>query len=76
MANKLHKYRRFTTTKGKPFWRCVDPGCTHVIYQENLMIGRESRCWRCDESTIIKDMRQARPVCDSCKEDRKLSKIG
>jgi len=70
-SKHIHKYRRHLTTKGKPFWRCVLNGCTHVIYQEELMSGRDTLCWMCDEPMVIQNVQQAKPVCDDCKEHRK-----
>ena len=67
----VHKYRRITTVKGKGIWRCVLPGCKHVIYQEELLPGRESVCWMCEQPMIIQGLSQAKPVCEDCKENRK-----
>lgn len=71
MTKHVHKYRRLSTTKGKPLWKCVLIGCPHVIYQEELVVGRETLCWTCGDKTVVKSLKQARPVCDDCKEDRK-----
>ena len=57
----------------KPFWRCMIPGCTHVLYQQSLLIGRDHICWLCETPMVIdKDSAaQMKPVCSDCKEERK-----
>ena len=72
----IHKYRRLKTTKDKPYWRCMLAGCSHILYQDELIVGRSHLCWMCNQPMIIDQLNalQAKPVCDDCKEDRKARK--
>lgn len=72
MKQHTHKYRRFLTARSKQLWRCVLAGCNHVIYQAELMPGRESICWRCGrEFTLMpSNMDQNQPTCSDCREKR------
>lgn len=67
----IHKYKRFKTVKGKDFWRCMIPNCTHVLYDRALLLGRPCLCWYCNEGFLLYDVEQAKPVCRDCKEVRK-----
>lgn len=72
-----HKYHRVTTTFGK-VWACALPDCTHYMPQhmENLLPGKQSICWNCEEIFVLNpmNMKDEQPVCDECKGSEDLGK--
>jgi len=48
-----HKYMRIKYG-GRDAFKCQLPKCTHFLTHAELAIGRESLCWRCGNSFIIK----------------------
>lgn len=72
-----HKYERFYWPSGKPYYRCMIPGCGHMLPVANMVVGRESLCWghMCNRLVVItkEDLRRLTkyPMCDKCKAERK-----
>jgi hypothetical protein len=65
MTKHIHKYiNKKLGTKGYRIYKCVLPNCTHFI-AENLVIGRQSICWRCDAVFIITKLHK-KPHCNDC----------
>lgn len=68
-----HKYERMHWDNGKPFYKCMEPGCPHYLPSAMLAINRESLCWGplCNKLVLITKedvMRQVKkPMCDTCK---------
>jgi len=67
-----HKYIRVPLNKkrkidGARVFKCITPGCTHFM-AENLVEGRPSLCWVCDELFTMtkKAMKLKKPHCDKC----------
>lgn len=73
----FHKYERMHWPKsGRPFYKCMMPGCSHYLTTVELAIGRESLCWGpdCNKLVVItKDdvwKKTKKPMCDECKAAR------
>ena len=66
----VHKYRKFRTPKGKYFWRCMEPGCSHVLYDKGMVLGRMHHCWSCENSFTLqtRDLEAVKPKCADCRE--------
>lgn len=72
----FHKYERMKWDNGKPFYKCMEPGCNHYLPHLALAIGRESLCWgNCARLVVItkEDVHQGvkHPMCPFCKTERK-----
>lgn len=87
MAKKhihTHKYerRRLGSWKktGHEIYKCTLPGCNHYIIDMELVIGRYSCCWSCDNEVemtryMVMSEKRKRPLCDACKAARKLQRM-
>lgn len=77
----IHRYVRKDLTRDKskaPYivYACDKPGCTHYLNLD-LIDGKESQCYKCDNIFIIKinkikagDRLTRRPICDGCIKHR------
>jgi len=68
----IHKYRKTDIgAKGREYlvMQCAMPGCGHYLPHLNLAIGRESICWRCEDTFVmdVDHLSQANPHCNNCK---------
>lgn len=65
----VHKYYRATLSFGK-VWACFLSDCNHYMPQhmEELVKGKFSICWNCDEKFILTPfhMKQDKPICMDC----------
>lgn len=68
MPEHVHKYKRFKFGNGRVAFRCMAGGCAHYVLEE-LILGRQSICWRCGNIFMIdeRSARLAKPHCD-CKK--------
>jgi hypothetical protein len=77
-SQHFHQYERMNWPNGKPFYKCMQPGCPHYLPIANLAVGRESLCWGylCNNLVTITRgdvMREVKhPMCQECKEKRAL----
>lgn len=73
----IHKYHHVDTIQGK-LWACALPGCNHhmPIHYENLLIGKFSICWACNEKLILDEevMKSDKPECINCRTGLKEEK--
>jgi hypothetical protein len=73
---------------GHEIYKCMIPGCPHYMIDMEAVVGRYSQCWGinprtgedCDHEVemtrfIVFNEKRKRPICYSCKEERKLSKL-
>ena len=72
----FHRYERLYWPNGKPFYKCMEPGCPHYLTVTSLAIGRESLCWgpQCNKLVVISKEDVARevkkPMCEDCRKER------
>jgi hypothetical protein len=86
----VHKYERrnfgWPKAKSYPVYKCAIAGCTHYMIDLEAVIGRYSQCWGYPDGEpcpnevemtryIVFSERRKRPLCDSCKEDRKIKRL-
>lgn len=90
MKKHTHKYERRKLgswkTKGHDIYKCAVPGCTHYMLDMEAVVGRFSQCWGlvpgiidCQNEVemtryLVFNEKRKHPICDSCKEKRKLDK--
>ena len=78
MAKQIHyhKYERMKWPNGNPFYKCMEPNCSHYLPVLQLVIGKESLCWgpNCNKLVIITrdDVNRGlrRPMCEDCRRER------
>ena len=72
----VHKYHRIKVGFGN-VWSCALPKCGHFMPRNltELVNGRASLCWKCDEEFILNEhnMMNDKPVCVNC--DAKANKL-
>ncbi len=78
----VHKYeRQLVGKKGHEVYRCMLDNCPHFLPTIELAVGRLSLCWGgCGEAVKIdksmcgpsRESSMIHPMCDNCREERKL----
>lgn len=65
----IHKYHKIDVNY-TDVWACALPDCTHFMpkHMENMVLGRASLCWQCNERFILntENMKNKRPICPTC----------
>ena len=65
----IHKYHHIELNFGK-VWACALPDCSHYMppHIEQMVIGRNSICWKCDGKMILDpiNMKDEHPICNEC----------
>lgn len=71
--HKTHKYHRIQLDFGR-VWACALSDCTHYMpkHMENLVEGKQSFCWNCNEIFILDSisMKDDKPICINCRVGR------
>jgi hypothetical protein len=73
----FHQYERFNWPNGKPYYKCIQPGCPHYLPIALLAIGRESLChgFNCNKLVVITKedvVKEVKfPMCSDCKDKRR-----
>jgi len=66
----IHKYHRVALSYTN-VWACALSDCTHYMPNtlENLVIGKKSICWKCEQPFIfdIESMKLDKPICSNCR---------
>jgi hypothetical protein len=73
-SSGVHKYQRFKIGRKKDYiiYKCMHTGCAHYI-EQNLLVGRSSICWMCDqEFQIVKGKQIPKPLCPKCRKKYNL----
>jgi hypothetical protein len=71
-GSKKHIHKYFKVILGYvKVWRCAIADCNHYMpkHLENMVEGRASICWECDEVMKLNplNMETDRPVCEFCR---------
>lgn len=68
-SKHTHKYQK-VKLGDYMLWSCALPDCMHFMpkHFENLIPGKASYCWKCEESMIMgaAQLRMNKPLCDDC----------
>ena len=71
----VHKYKRIKFKTGYTIYRCMIIGCSHFLRAE-LAINRQSVCWKCGETCVIKTTDLVKPHCEDCSRNKKKEGFG
>lgn len=74
MKHKLHKYQKVKFgLNGHEIFKCI-LGCKHYLPAINLLLGRESECWRCGKPfvAIVTTITLKKPHCEDCTKGREV----
>lgn len=68
-SKHTHKYQK-VKLGDYMLWSCALPDCMHFMpkHFENLIPGKASYCWKCEESMIMgaAQLQMNKPLCDDC----------